>query len=760
VSDATPRPGAERLARLTAALSDRYTLERELGRGGMATVYLAHDIRHDRTVALKVLHPHLAQELGAERFLVEIRTTARLRHPHILPLFDSGAVPTDGASLLYYVMPFVDGISLRDRLTRERQLPVDDAVRIVAEVCDALDYAHAQGVIHRDIKPENILLEGGHALVADFGIALAGATPGAERITQTGMALGTPAYMSPEQSAGDRDVDGRADLYSVASVLYEMLTGEPPFSGPTVESILVQRFTKAPPRITSRRAGVPRHIDTAVHVAMARDPAERQPAVARFAEALRPPATRAVSGTARSIAVLPFANMSNDAANEYFGDGIAEEIINALAQLPGLSVAARTSAFSFKGKNEDLRTVGEALSVETVLEGSIRKAGNRVRITAQLINVADGFHLWSERYDRELNDIFAIQDEIASAIAAKLKVTLTTGQAAQLVRPLTDNVAAYELLLKARRLVRLRGSSMSEAVACYREAIALDPDFAAAHAGLARALILLAFWGVIHPGTIVDLTRQSAARAMAIDASQPDSIAAGALVAVIFDRDTERSHRLWDSLPPLDPSNADAHVQRAGFDRCYVRGEFDQGIAEIESAIAADPLNAYPVAQLAVLLTFARRHDEALATAEQALLLDPTSTFTNWALLHVYATAGDYQAARAVFDTAVSRVGRGPWFLMGLAIAARHAADRSVADAVFTELKARAQLDYVQATALGASALAADRMDEAIRYLREAAEIRDPLFLAVARHWPALEAARSHPEWPAIIAILEMKGVS
>jgi serine/threonine-protein kinase len=748
--------------RLGAALADRYTIARELGAGGMATVYLAHDLRHDRAVAVKVLHPHLAQELGAERFAAEIRTTARLRHPNILPLFDSGVARLshpeqgEGPLILFYVMPFVDGVSLRDRMAREHQLPIDEAVRIVIEVCDALDYAHAQGVIHRDIKPENILLEGGHALVADFGIALAGRTPDTERITRTGMVLGTPAYMSPEQSAGDRDADGRTDLYSIASVLFEMLTGEPPFSGPTMESILVQRFTKAPPRITSRRTSVPRHIDVAVHTAMARDPAQRQPTVARFAESLRPPVTTMASQrTPRSIAVLPFANMSHDVENEYFGDGIAEEIINALAQLPGLSVAARTSAFSFKGRNEDLRAIGDALSVETILEGSIRKAGSRVRITAQLINVADGFHAWSERYDRELDDIFAVQDEIASTIAAKLKVTLSADQTQQLVKPLTANVAAYECFLKARTLVRLRGSAVSDAVRGYEEAIALDPDFAAAHSGLARALLLLAFWGVVHPGTVAERAREAAARAMALDASLTDSIAAAALIAVVFDRDKNKALALFDTLPSLDPANVDAHVQRAAFDRCYVRGTFDRGIAELRSVTAADPLNAYPVAQLAVLLAFARRTQDSITTANRALTLDPTSTYCHWALTHAHAIAGDYPSAREAFDAAVMRAGRGPWFLMALAIAVRDQSDRSVAEAVFGELQARAQLDYVQPTALGVAAVAANRIDEGIRFLRQAAEIRDPLFLAVARHWPPLDAVRQHHEWPEIIAILD-----
>ncbi len=332
------------------ALADRYRIERELGAGGMATVYLARDIRHDRAVAVKVLHADLAQELGAERFLSEIKTTARLRHPNILPLFDSGVAQNGDDSLLYYVMPFIEGVSLRARLNRDGKLPVEESLRIAAEVSDALGYAHDHGVIHRDVKPENILLEGGHALVADFGIALAAAAPGAERLTQSGMSLGTPAYMSPEQSTGDRDIDARSDVYSLACVLYEMLTGEPPFAGPTFESILVKRFTQQPPRVSIKRSGVHRQVDAAVFAAMAREPVQRPASMARFRDALTTRANEAATDAPKSIAVLPFANMSADRDNEYFSDGIAEEIINALAQLPELRVAARTSAFSFKGK--------------------------------------------------------------------------------------------------------------------------------------------------------------------------------------------------------------------------------------------------------------------------------------------------------------------------------------------------------------------------------------------------------------------------
>jgi eukaryotic-like serine/threonine-protein kinase len=419
------------LAPLRAALADRYTIGRELGRGGTGIVLLAQDQKHHRQVAIKVLKPELAAALGRERFLREIATAAGLNHPHILPLHDSGEA--DG--FLYYVIPYVEGESLRDRLDRERQLVLEDALQIAREVADALSYAHSHNVLHRDIKPDNILLSAGHALVTDFGIARA-ITAGGGQLTEVGTLVGTPAYMSPEQIDGSQYIDGRADIYSLGCVLFEMLVGEPPFRGSTLTAVIANRLTSPAPSPREFRERVPEVVDAVVRKAMASLPADRFSNAAQFAEALGTPRSAEPAPAAvpdRSIAVLPFRNQSSDPESEYFSDGIAEEIINALTQLPGLQVAARTSSFAFKGKNADIAEVGAKLKVATVLDGSVRKAGNRVRITAQLVNVTDGYHLWSERYDSELDDVFAIQDHIARAIAQRFEVMLAspTGRFAQ-----------------------------------------------------------------------------------------------------------------------------------------------------------------------------------------------------------------------------------------------------------------------------------------------------------------------------------------
>ena len=483
---------------LRTALADSYSVDRELGRGGMATVYLAQDLKHDRVVALKVLHPELAASLGPDRFLREIKLAARLNHPHILPLFDSG----ESQGFLYYVMPYVEGESLRERLDRERQLPIDEAVHHGRSIASALDYAHRQNIVHRDIKPENVMLYEGEAMVMDFGIAKALSAAGNETLTQTGMMVGTPAYVSPEQAAGEVNLDGRSDQYSLACVLYEMLSGERAFTGPTAQAIMSKRFTESPKPIRSLRPGVSENVERALTKAMATDASSRYKTSALFAQALASSSATTPTDTAtlpqptvsaaKSVAVLPFANMSNDPDNEYFADGMAEEIINALSKIQSLRVASRTVSFALKGKNEDLGEVGRKLHVSTVLDGSVRRMGNRLRITAQLVNVADGYQLWSDRYDRDMEDVFAIQDEISQAIVKALRVILSEDEKKQIEKARAVNVQAYDFYLRGRQFFNKLGRKNLEfAKQMFNRAIQVDPEYAVAHAGVADCCSIL-----------------------------------------------------------------------------------------------------------------------------------------------------------------------------------------------------------------------------------------------------------------------------
>jgi serine/threonine protein kinase/Tfp pilus assembly protein PilF len=479
------------IEKLREALAASYTIDRELGRGGMSSVFLAQDCKHRRSVAIKVLHPELAASMGAERFLQEIEVAARLSHPHILPLFDSGSVQ----DLLYYVMPYVEGESLRERLDREQQLPVEEALHHAKSIAAAIDYASRQGIVHRDIKPENIMLYEGEAMVMDFGIAKAASAIGAETLTQTGMVVGTPAYVSPEQAAGESNLDGRSDQYSLACVLYEMLTGERPFAGASPAALMSKRFSETPRPLRDLRAGIPDAVERAIAKAMALEPVGRFATCNQFAAALttgnlstpsQTVAIPSVVSAAKSVAVLPFADMSAGGDQGYFTDGMAEEIINALSKIQALRVASRTSSFSFKGKDTNVAEIGRELKVSTVLEGSVRKAGNRLRITAQLINVADGYQLWSERYDREMEDVFEIQDDISQAIVKALRVILSEGEKRQIERPRASNVEAYDFYLRGRQhFHQLRRSSLEQARVMFNKAIEIDPSYALAHAGVA-----------------------------------------------------------------------------------------------------------------------------------------------------------------------------------------------------------------------------------------------------------------------------------
>ncbi|MFI5309637.1 MAG: protein kinase [Gemmatimonadales bacterium] len=486
------------LAQLEQALSDKYEIERELGRGGMATVYLAHDRKHDRQVALKVLHTELASVVGPDRFLREIKVAARLNHPHILPLHDSG----EAGGFLYYVMPYVEGESLRSRLNRDHKLPLDEALRLARSVAGALDYAHRQKVVHRDIKPENIMLHEGEAMVMDFGIAKAVSvvSGGEATLTQTGMMVGTPAYVSPEQAVGEGEIDGRSDQYSLACMLYEVLSGTRAFTGATAQAVLSKRFSDAVPSLRRIDPTVPEEIDAAVAKALSKEPRERFDTSGEFAKALIWPKvstpaeqpTLKPAAAPKSIAVLPFADMSAERENGYFTDGMAEEIINALTTIQALRVASRTSSFAFKGTTEDIRQVGKKLDVATVLEGSVRKAGNKLRITAQLVSVADGYQLWSQRYDRDLEDVFAIQDEIAQNIVKALRVILSEDEKRAIERVPTANVEAYDCYLRGRQFFhQFQKQSLEFARQMFARAIEIDPTYALAYAGVADSCSVL-----------------------------------------------------------------------------------------------------------------------------------------------------------------------------------------------------------------------------------------------------------------------------
>src|SRR5688500_18544713 len=603
---------------LESALLSRYNLDRELGRGGMATVYLATDLRHERRVALKVLHPELSSALGPDRFLREIKLVARLNHPHIVPLFDSG----EAGGHLYYVMPVVEGESLRDRLLREGQIPIEESLQIARGIASALDYAHRQNIVHRDIKPENVMLQDGEALVMDFGIAKALSAASTDTLTQTGMMVGTPAYVSPEQAAGESVLDGRSDQYSLGCVFFEMVSGRKPFVGSTAQAILSKRFSDPVPSLRAIRAETTDEIETALLRALSKEPEDRFATTIAFARALV--ATTVTTpdgsplhgpGSGKSIAVMPFINMSSDPEGDFFAEGIAEEIITALSKVNALKVSSRSASFSFKGKNDDIREVGRRLQVSTILEGSIRKAGKRLRLTAQLVNVANNEQLWAERYDRELEDVFAIQDEIAQSIVAALRVVLSDDEKRAIEQVPTANVEAYGFYLRGRQYFHQhRRKNHEYARQMFERAIELDPGYALAHAGVADCCTFLYSYFDASPS---NLRRADAAsrRALELDPTLAEAHASRGLAVSLGERYDEANTHLEMALK-LNPKSFEAAYFYAR--SCVAQGNNVDAAKWFERAITVRPDDYAALALLATTYSALGRTEESIQTSRRA----------------------------------------------------------------------------------------------------------------------------------------------
>ena len=771
---------------LVEALRDRYTIERELGRGGMATVYLARDVKHDRLVAVKVLHPELGHALGPERFLREIRTTARLEHPNILPVFDSG----EAAGLLWYTMPYVEGESLRQRLRREGQLPVEEAVRLTRELADALDCAHQHGIVHRDIKPENILLAAGHARVADFGVASALEATDTRRLTETGLAVGTPTYMSPEQASAGL-ADGRSDQYSLACVLYEMLAGEPPYTGPTAHALVAKHISAPVPAVRTVRPDVPPHLDAAIGRALAKLPVARFPDAGSFAAALTAPAHAARPrhralvalavtllvltglagiglhqrsagdsdpprpGSRRSVAVLPFTNLSRNPDNEYFSDGIAEDISSQLARIRDLKVIAHTSALRYKGRTDSPRAIGEALGVATLLQGSVRRVEDRVLVTARLVDVGTGEQLWADEYDRELKDIFGIQRDIASRITTSLRSALSAQERTQLGRESTGDAEAYNLYLLGRyHFAKYTPAGWKRSVEYFAQAIQRDSTFALAYAGLADAYMLLGYLAILRPADAFPKARSAALRAIALDSTLGEAHASLGLITAAYDRDWRAAEARFRRALALSPNSVYAHMWYATFVLTPL-GRHDEAIAEMQRAEAIDPVSLPVRFNVSFRYYFARRYDDAIAACQRALELDPTFAPVRAVLGFSYAALGRYDDAireirAAVADTTVTGVA-----VLGYvyALAGRKAEARSVLRAV----QERSTQAYVVPLDFSLIYAALGERDEAFRWLRKAYQERAPLivFINVAAWY---DTVRDDPRFAALVRDLGVQG--
>lgn len=656
---------------LQAALSEAYRLDRELGGGGMGRVFLAEETALGRAVALKVLPPERTAGVDLQRFQREMRLAAQLSHPHIVPILQSGQV----SGILYYTMPFIPGQSLRERLRQENRLALEEAIRVARDVADALDYAHRASIVHRDIKPENILLHDGHALVTDFGISRAIRNATAEStLTETGLALGTPTYMSPEQATADGDVDGRSDIYSLGCVAYEMLCGEPPFVGPTAQAILVKRFTEPAPSVRRLRETIPEYVDDAIRRAMAQSPSDRFASATEFARALSavPSKARHMSsarpaGERQAVAVLPFENLSADVENEYFSDGMTEDVIARLSRIRGLKVISRTSVMRYKRTTTPLSEIARDLGVESVVVGSVRRAGNRLRIVAQLIDARTEQHLWAEKFDRELADVFAIQNEIAEEIASVLRSTLSPVERAYLEHRPTSDLEAYNLYLLGRyHYHRLTGPDFTRSVEYLEAAVRRDPDFADALALLSQACIYLGqgYWGCA-PAPYLAAARRAAERAIELDPALGEAHAALGMVKWWVDFDWPGAEHDMREAIELDPNSALSHLQYAVALVTSMRAE--DAIPIIERGCSLDPASINLHHNAAFVLRAAQQYDRARSHIERCLQLDVSNPAAYWALGFLELGLGRFNEGLDAFEAGARLSSGATLFQMGLA---------------------------------------------------------------------------------------------
>jgi serine/threonine-protein kinase len=776
---------------LRASLAGRYDIERELGEGGMATVFAADDVRHGRKVAIKVLRPEVVASRGSERFLAEIRLTAKLQHPHILGLIDSGAFSDDSGTRPYYVMPLIAGETLRTRLAREGPLRIAEAVSLLSEIADALVCAHSADIVHRDIKPDNILLSQGHALVADFGVAKAlhHSLDGAH-ITQTGVAVGTPAYMAPEQIVADPGIDGRADLYALGVIAYEMIAGRTPFGDESITAMVKASLTQDAPRLSATVPRCPERLSSLVASLLEKDPGRRPQTALDVRENLRAitaflsterhpaPAARpwrlqalgtaavvvvatmvalwrpwqprasgvtpsAVGRSPRSIAVLPSRNISNDSATDYFADGMADELISALGRLRHLRVASRTSTFAMKGHVGSLADIARQLGVDAIVESSVRHDADSVLIRASLVDVRADSTLWAGEYKGGLRNVLYVQDSVAQSITNALSVLLGANAGTTLPQPRTVDPRAYDAYVRGRVFLGQRNPvAMASAIRSFELAIRLDSSFAPAYAGLADTYSLLAPFGRRPPRDVFPLARTAAQRAFDLDSTLAEAHTSLGIVSMFFDWDWVAAGRQLQRGSELNPSSAEGHLFYAWY--LMLRGRVPDAIAEIAKAEELDPLSPVITTRHGSILAMIGRNTEAVPLFRRALALDSTFVFARLGLASSLLELGQREEARRlvageVVLTSVNEGAYPAWIFATLG-------DSSSARAQARKMEEEMQRGYVSADALAGVYAAIGDTTRALDMLERAAD--EHAFTLVFLHYgPMFVALHGNPRY-------------
>jgi TolB-like protein/tetratricopeptide (TPR) repeat protein len=767
-------------ADLRDALAGRYTLERELGRGGMATVYLAEDLKHHRQVAIKVLDPGLAAGLGHARFFREIEIAAGLSHPHILPLYDSGE--SDG--FLYYVMPVVEGESLRSRIEREKQLTIPDSVAIARAVAGALSYAHGLGIVHRDIKPENILFTAGQPVVTDFGIARAVGVAGGDQLTRTGMAIGTPAYMSPEQAAGDRDLDARSDVYALGCVLYEMLAGQAPFTGRTAQAVLARHAIDPVPHLRTVRQAIPEALEAVVLRALAKTPADRFRTAGEMAEALeqsgrtselaapvrarrrRRIALQAVAilgilgfagwwiaprlgvGSARieSLAVLPLTNLGGDSGQDYFVEGMQEALIAELSKISALKVVSRTSTLRYRKTEKRLSEVAQELNVDGLIEGSALREGDQVRITVQLVDGRSDRHVWGQTFDRELRGVLALHSEVAREIANQVKVTLTPRETQRLAVTRTVNPKAYELYMLGRHQWNQRTLERNrQAVESFLEALDHDPSYAPAYAALADAYMWLGEQGGMPQREARDAAAGALAKALELDETLSNAHVSKGIWKLHFNWDWAAAEKEFQSALELNPNSAYAH-QIYGRSLSFA-GRFEDGQRELEKARELDPLSVPVNAYIGQVYLHARQYEQAEEQFRKTLRIDPNHALTHHNLGELYLAQG--RSAEAVKELERSVAGAADpssHYLAMLGCSYARAGRKTEAVKILKDLERKATKDLASAFDVASLHAALSEKEQALTWLEQGYAKRD-YWLVEIHAWPWFDSLRAEPRF-------------
>jgi serine/threonine protein kinase/tetratricopeptide (TPR) repeat protein len=717
-----------------------YKILEKLGEGGMGVVYKAEDTKLDRYVALKFLSPRsLGTEEEMARFAREAKAAAALNHPNICTIHEID--DSDGQTFI--AMEYVKGADLKTKIGAG-PVELGDALGIAIQVSEGLAAAHKAKIVHRDIKPANIVVTPeGRAKIMDFGLAR---VAGAARLTRTGATVGTVAYASPEQARGG-DIDHRTDIWSLGVVLYEMATGERPFRGDSDAAVIYSILNDEPESPSAARRGIPTSLDGLIERALAKDAAVRYQSADDFAADLidlrgaseSSIRTRQMDSitTEASIAVLPFADMSPDGDQEYFCDGMAEELINALANVEGLQVTSRTSAFQFKGPGHDIDEIGRKLKVQTVLEGSVRKAGTRLRITAQLVNVADGYHVWSERFDRHMEDIFAVQDEISLAIVDKLKVRLLGEEGARLVKRHTENLEAYNLYLRGRWLWNKRTEhGIRRAIEHFERAIEVAPDYAPAYAGVADAYNDLMNYSLSPPDDAYPKAEEAALRALELDGTLAEAHAALGFIKSEHRWDWEGAENEFKRAIELNPNYAAAYHGYAAL--MSYQGRFDGAVEAINRAIELDPLSLVTHRHMVSVLETAGQLDEALEAAKRAADLDPDYVFLHLLTGIVYIDKSMFDEALAEFELE-ERVeeraygGRHPLVDAWTGVAYARSGRTNDAERILEDLKSRCREPQVHMLNIAQLCFLLDRRDEGFEWLERSYENHDGWLRYVVR---------------------------